>query len=49
VTTGRLDAVMAFAQHHRRSLTVGAVLLVAAIGFAALRLVLREVHLSDVR
>ena len=49
MTTGRLDAVMAFAQHHRRSLTVGAVLLVAAIGFAALRLVLREVHLSDVR
>ena len=45
----RLDAVIALATRHRRSLTVAAVLVVAAIGFEALRLVLRAVHLSDVR
>jgi phosphatidylglycerol lysyltransferase len=47
--SGRLDAIVALATRHRRSLTVAAVLVVAAIGFEALRLVLREVHLSDVR
>ncbi|MCP3735785.1 bifunctional lysylphosphatidylglycerol flippase/synthetase MprF [Sphingomonas sp. RP10(2022)] len=46
---GRIDAALALATRHRRSLTVAMVLLVAGIGFAALRLVLREVHLSDVR
>ncbi len=45
----RLDAAIMAATRHRRSLTVAAVLLVAAIGFEALRLVLREVHPSDVR
>ena len=45
----RLDAAIALATRHRRSLTVAAVLIVAGIGFEALRLVLREVHLSDVR
>lgn len=45
----RLDAVIALATRHRRSLTVAAVLVVAGIGFEALRLVLRAVHLSDVR
>jgi phosphatidylglycerol lysyltransferase len=47
--TRRLDATIALATRHRRSLTVAAVLIVAAIGFEALRLVLRAVHLSDVR
>ena len=45
----RLDAGIALATRYRRSLTVAAVLIVAGIGFEALRLVLREVHLSDVR
>ncbi len=46
---GRLETALALAARHRRSLTVAAVLLVAGIGFEALRLVLREVHLKDVR
>lgn len=49
MTTGRLDRALALIERHRRSLTVAAVLLVAGIGFEALRLVLREVHLRDVR
>ncbi|MCU6455335.1 bifunctional lysylphosphatidylglycerol flippase/synthetase MprF [Sphingomonas sp. A2-49] len=47
--TGRLDAGIALVARHRPTLTVAGVLLVAAIGFEALRLVLREGHLSDVR
>ncbi|MGP7794736.1 bifunctional lysylphosphatidylglycerol flippase/synthetase MprF [Sphingomonas sp. CLY1604] len=49
MTTGRIDAALMLAARYRRSLTVAAVLLVAAFGFEALRLVLREVHLRDVR
>ena len=44
-----IDRLIAFAARNRRSLTIAAVLLVAAIGFEALHLVLREVHLRDVR
>ena len=44
-----LDAGGAFIARHRRELLIAAVLLVAAIGFEALHLVLREVHLRDVR
>ena len=44
-----LDAGGAFVARHRRELVIAAVLLVAAIGFEALHLVLREVHLRDVR
>lgn len=46
---GGIEAGLALARRHRRSLTVAAVLLVAGIGLGALRLVLREVHLRDVR
>ena len=44
-----VDRLVAVVTRHRRILTVAAVLLVAGIGFEALHLVLREVHLRDVR
>lgn len=42
-------AILAWVERHRRKLTVAAILLIAALGFAALHNVLAEVHLKQVR
>lgn len=45
----RIDAALALAARYRRILTVAAVALIALIGFEALHIVLKQVHLRDVR
>ena len=44
-----IPAIVRAGMKYRRSLTLLVVVIVAAIGFEALRLILREVHLGDVR